>query len=137
MFIYSYFKLGNGLAISHHVVGLYTLAVNASSIQLNSFARHALSQLTTILNPELYEAFLDAWGTHIITKSLVGGMVEERAVVTRCFRAVNDDVFARCIPFRDRTPVSSNCAYYAEQTRVISKRRIGGNIEFDNNKKWI
>ncbi|CAF4645861.1 unnamed protein product [Rotaria socialis] len=66
----SYFAHGHALALSQRVIGLYTLTINASTIQLNPFARHAVSQLTTTFDPDLYEDFVEAWETHIITRSL-------------------------------------------------------------------
>ncbi|CAF3358233.1 unnamed protein product [Rotaria socialis] len=132
----SYFAHGHALALSQRVIGLYTLTINASTIQLNPFARHALSQLTTTFDPDLYEDFVEAWGTYIITRSLVGGMIEERAQAPRCLNAGDDGVVAQCIPFSDRIPVSSSCAYYADRTRMISKRHLGGNIQVENDNDW-
>lgn len=132
-----FFKNGDSLALSQRAIGLYTLSLNASTMQLNAWARHALSQLTATCNPDLYEAFVDVWGTHIITRSLIGGMVEERAKVIRCHRASDDVMFARCIPFRNRQPINSTaCAYYAAQARAISRRYLGGNIDLDDEDDW-
>ncbi|CAF2090630.1 unnamed protein product, partial [Rotaria magnacalcarata] len=131
-----YFDHGEALALSQRSIGLYTMTLNSSTVELNSFARRALSHLTAMFDIDLYEDFIDAWGTHIITKSLVGGMIEERAKVTRCFRAADNGMFARCIPFWDRRLINSNCAYYAAQTRVISKRLLGGNVEVDHEDEW-
>ncbi|CAF2073549.1 unnamed protein product [Rotaria magnacalcarata] len=75
----SYFDHGEALALSQRSIGLYTMTLNSSTVELNSFARRALSHLTAMFDIDLYEDFIDAWGTHIITKSLVGGMIEERA----------------------------------------------------------
>ena len=112
------------------------LILKKSSIQFNSFASRALAQLTTAFDRELYEDFLDSWGTHIITASLVGGMIEERAKIKRCFVATSTDAFKRCIPFSDQGQIGSDCAYYASQTQVISKRRLGGNVEIENDNEW-
>ena len=109
------------MALSQRVVGLYILALKQSSVKLNPFARRALSQLPAVYDIDLYEEFLDAWGTHIITASLVGGMVEERATVKRCFIATSKDAFERCIPFSSRGQTNPDCAYYASQARVIIK----------------
>ena len=124
------------MALSQRVVGLYILALKPSSIELNPFARRALSQLTAEYDTDFYEEFLDAWGTHIVTASLVGGMVEERASVKRCFVATSKDAFERCIPFSSRAQASSDCAYYASQARVTSKRRLGGNVQAESDNKW-
>ena len=136
LFRFRYFAHGEALALSQRVVGLYILALKPSSIELNRFARRALSQLTAEYDLDLYEEFLDAWGTHIITALLVGGMIEERASVKRCFVATSKDAFERCIPFSSRAQTSSNCAYYASQARVTSKRRLGGNVEAKNDNEW-
>ena len=124
------------MAISQRVVGLYALGLNPLTIQLNSFARRALSQLTEQFDAELYEDFMDTWGTHIITQSLVGGMVEERAKVDRCIRGVDDDTLCRCIPFSDRRSTGAGCASYASRTKVISKRLLGGNTILNNDYDW-
>ena len=124
------------LALSQRVVGLYILALKPSSIELNPFARRALSQLTARYDVDLYEEFLDAWGTHIITASLVGGMVEERASVKQCFIATSKDACERCLPFSSRSQIGPDCGYYASQARVTSKRRLGGNVQAENHNKW-
>ena len=113
LFRFRYFAHGEALSLSQRVVGLYILPLQPSSIKLNSFARRALSQLPAVHDVDLYEEFLDSWGTHIITASLVGGMVEERASVKRCFIATSKDAFERCIPFSGRGQTSPACAYYA------------------------
>ena len=136
LFRLRYFAHGEALALSQRVVGLYILALTPSSIKLNPFARRALSQLPAVHDVDLYEEFLDAWGTHIITASLVAGMVEERASVKRCFIATSKDAFERCIPFSSRSQTSSDCGYYASQARVTSKRRLGGDVQVENDKKW-
>ncbi|CAM4765287.1 unnamed protein product [Rotaria magnacalcarata] len=132
----NYFNHEEALALSQRVIGLYTLTLNASTVQLNEFARHALSQLTTTFDSDLYEDFINTWGTHVITRSLVGGMIEERAKVPRCSRVYDDASFVHCIPFGDRGPISSNCTYYTAQIRVISKRLLGGNVEIANENEW-
>ena len=136
LFRLRYFSHGEALALSQRVVGLYILALQPSSVKLNLFARRALSQLTAEYDLDLYEEFLDAWGTHIITASLVGGMVEERASVKRCFIATSKDAFERCIPFSSRGQTNPDCAYYASQARVTSKRRLGGNVQVENDHQW-
>ena len=102
LFRLRYFAHGEALALSQRVVSLYMLALQPSNIKLNPFARRALSQLTAEYDLDLYEEFLDAWGTHVITASLVGGMVEKQASVKRCFVATSKDTFKRCIPFSSR-----------------------------------
>ncbi|CAF2159031.1 unnamed protein product, partial [Rotaria magnacalcarata] len=127
---------GEALALAQRVIGLYTLRINVSTIQLNPFARRAIAQLTPTFNSDLYEDFLNTWGTHIITRSLVGGMTEEQATVPRCVRVSDDGRFTHCIPFSDRGPISSNCTYYSGQIRVISKRHLGGNVEINKDYEW-
>ena len=136
LFRLRYFAHGETLALSQRAVSLYILVLKPSSVKLNPFARRALSQLTPEYDLGLYEEFLDAWGTHIITASLVGGMVEERASVKRCFVATSKDAFEQCIPFSHRAQTGSDCAYYASQARVMSRRRLGGNVQAKSDNKW-
>ncbi|CAM4825202.1 unnamed protein product, partial [Rotaria magnacalcarata] len=132
----NYYNHEEALALSQRVIGLYTLTINASAVQLNEFASRALSQLTATFDSDLYEDFINTWGTHIITRSLVGGMIEERVKVPRCSRIFDNARLAHCIPFSDRGPISSNCTYYTDQMRLISKRRLGGDGEIDNDNEW-
>lgn len=115
---------------------MYTLTLNASAVQLNRFARHALSKLTATFDADLYEDFVDAWGTHIITKSFIGGMIEEQAKAVRCFPGGEDSMLIRCLPFGDRSSINSTCLYYGDRNRVVSKRRLGGNADVDGNHEW-
>ena len=124
------------MALSQRVVGLYIQALQPSNVKLNKFAHYALSQLPVAYDMDFYEEFLDAWGTHIITASLVGGMIEERASVRRCFVATSEDAFGRCIPFSSRAQTSPDCGYYASQARVTSKRHLGGDVQVENDNKW-
>ena len=124
------------MALSQRAIGLYTLRVNPSTVQLNAFARHALSQLTSNFDLQLYEDFLDAWGTHIITKTLIGGMIEEQAEVKRCLFPMGNAAISRCIPFSDRNPSDAQCKSVASQSKVTSKRWLGGNIVRRDENSW-
>ncbi|CAF1045670.1 unnamed protein product [Rotaria sordida] len=130
-----YFAHDDWFVLAQRPIGLYTVRLNASTMQLNSFARQAISQLTPTFNAQLYEDFLDAWGTHIITKSLIGGMLEERAKVKRCLTIFGDDAVSQCIPFSIRNPSGSDCSNYVSRSRVTWKRRLGGNVEL-NDEDW-
>ncbi|CAF3305243.1 unnamed protein product [Rotaria socialis] len=55
----NYFNRNEALALSQRVIGLYTLTIDASAVQLNEFARRALSQLTATLDSDLYEDFIN------------------------------------------------------------------------------
>ena len=135
-FPFSYFARGKALALSQRVIGLYILALRPSAIKLNSFARHAVSQLTSRFNLELYEDFVNAWGTHVITASLIGGMIEEKAIISRCFRAKSLDAFGQCLPFSSRRQAGPECSYYASQARVVSKHRLGGSVQAQDDNEW-
>ena len=63
-------------------------------------------------------------------------MVEERASVKRCFVATSKDAFERCIPFSSRAQAGPDCSYYASQARVTSKRRLGGDVQVENDNEW-
>ena len=112
------------------------MALKPSSVKLNPFARRALSQLPEVHDVDLYEEFLDAWGTHIITASLVDGMLEERASVKRCFSVRGKYLFEQCIPFSSRGQTNPDYSYYVSQARVTSKRRLGGNVQAESDKQW-
>ena len=105
-------------------------------MQLNSFARGALSQLTLTFNAQLYEDFLDAWRTHVTTKSMIDRMSEEKARMKRCLIVFGDDTITLYIPFPNQNAINADCCYYADRVRVISKRSLGGNVELGNENDW-
>jgi hypothetical protein len=66
------------------IVTLYALSMGTP--QLNSLASEALSYLTSQYDANLYDLFLEGWGTHIAINTTIGGMVEQLTTVPRCIR---------------------------------------------------
>lgn len=70
------------IIIQNPTLSLYYLtAINPT---LNSLASNAIAQLTTTYDEELYNEFLDVWGTHIAMNTTIGGMVELQTSDNRC-----------------------------------------------------
>lgn len=126
----------NALVLFQDIIGLYILTINPSTIQLNSFARDAISKLTRVFDPTLYEDFVDKWGTHIVTKSLIGGMIEEQAKVLRRLSGDEQSLFIQCLPFDHHQLSNSACTHYAHRNQIISKRRLGGNTQAVSRHEW-
>ena len=51
---------------------------------MNTFALAALHALPEVYDVNIYNRFMDTWGTHIAKDTLVGGMFEQQIVMKDC-----------------------------------------------------
>ncbi|CAF1348709.1 unnamed protein product, partial [Didymodactylos carnosus] len=82
------------MSISQHLTTLYTLKMKAADtptlLPLNRYARSAIKELTNDYDEELYNDFMNAWGTHIAVSTEIGGMKEQQMIFKDCiFRTAN------------------------------------------------
>jgi hypothetical protein len=79
----TYYVAGNEPIVTQSpVVILYALSMGIP--QLNSLASEALSYLTSQYDANLYDLFLEGWGTHIAINTTIGGMIEQLTTLPRC-----------------------------------------------------
>ena len=77
-----FFSKDQVTAINQHPRALYKLSLRAGwERNLNVFVKMALKALPMKYDANIYSRFMDTWGTHVGTKTLVGGMVEQQVSV--------------------------------------------------------
>ncbi|CAF0806299.1 unnamed protein product [Didymodactylos carnosus] len=136
-----YFKDDQSMAITQDFQVLYAINVtNESNLKLNKYAQRAVSVLTNDYDQTLYESFLDAWGTHVILSTRVGGMKEQQIQLKNCILHTTDisDGLSREVledNLKQELLEQQPCIdryYYSRRKRLLD-HRIGGNILLINN----
>ena len=134
-----FFKNGQATAISQDLNVVYTismkLANDPKSLALNEYAEAAINALTADYDEELYNNFIDAWGTHITVSNKVGGMTEQQVIFKNCM--INTTNFTDGITqstlernlkqeLLSRRPCIDH--FYWLRRKKFLDHRIGGNI---------
>ena len=142
----NYFKDNQATAITQELKTMYTVAIkdDDQSLKLNRYAQRAINALTEQYNDELYQNFMDAWGTHITVSTTVGGMTEQQIVFKSCVLSTTEitdglsqSVFEENLKqeLLEKTPCLDKF-YYARRRKLLD-HRIGGNILLINNtEEW-
>ena len=80
-----FFSKQQSTSINQHPQALYRLTLtNGWEKNLNTFALTALHALPEVYDVNIYNRFMDTWGTHIAKDTLVGGMFEQQIVMKDC-----------------------------------------------------
>ena len=142
----NYFQDNQATAITQELKTMYTVAIkdNDQSLKLNRYAQRAINALTVQYNDELYQNFMDAWGTHITVSTTVGGMTEQQIVFKSCVLSTSEitdgqsqSVFEENLKqeLLEKTPCLDKF-YYARRKKLLD-HRIGGDILLINNtEEW-
>ncbi|CAF0731438.1 unnamed protein product [Didymodactylos carnosus] len=132
-----YFSKDEYLWIQQTPYALFSLEVPAAKMKLNRLAEQAISMLPAVYNAEVYKDFMGTWGTHIIVKSLLGGMYEEQAKLKACltlpqYNPTNTTGNISCVFLN----ASLECLHFQQRSDVIAKRYIGGDAEVIEKDNW-
>ena len=138
----NYFKDNQATAITQDLTPKYTVTIkdDHQSLKLNKYAQRAIDALTVKYNEELYQNFLDVWGTHITISTTVGGMTEQQILFKSCLLSSTDitdgitqTVFEENLKqdLLETTPCLDKF-YYARRKKFLD-HRVGGNILLINN----
>lgn len=139
-----FFNETEGTAISHYPFPLYTVSVR--KFMLLPEAQSALNVLTTTYHEELYDDFIDVYGTHVITSSLIGGLYEQQTQFKRCLlqypyvlsTMTNAQLLELLTLEATLQPLKNDSltAHYRQRRKIILKHRLGGNPENNNLSSW-
>lgn len=134
-----FYQNGQATAISQDFRVKYTISMkeanNPKALILNEYAQAAIKALTSNYDEELYNNFIDAWGTHITVSNKVGGMNEQQVIFKNCM--VNTTNFTDGITqsileknlkeeLLSRRPCIDH--FYWLRRKKYLDHRIGGNI---------
>jgi hypothetical protein len=143
-----YFKDGRMAAINQKTTVLYALQMKSSdqpkSLVLNKYAQGALDQLTNEVTNDVYKSFIDAWGTHIIVSTRIGGMIEQQISLRECILR-DDTLMTAGMTLANLTKdmseellSSSPCIthYYYVRRKKLLDRLLGGNVNANTTLDW-
>ncbi|KAL4511127.1 hypothetical protein ABPG73_008205 [Tetrahymena malaccensis] len=82
-----FFKGNQETSISQQAKNVIRLTFKTDNLKLNRFAQRAIDALPEDFQPDIYNQFLDSWGTHISFDTYIGGMIEKQTVFKDCVYA--------------------------------------------------
>ncbi|EAR96709.1 MAC/perforin domain protein (macronuclear) [Tetrahymena thermophila SB210] len=71
-------------SIAQQSKNVIRMTFKTDSLKLNRFAQRAIDALPEDYQVDVYNEFLNAWGTHISIDTFVGGMIEKQTVLKDC-----------------------------------------------------
>ncbi|CAF1295634.1 unnamed protein product [Rotaria sp. Silwood1] len=135
----TYFSDDQGTAIAQNYSKLYNLRVkgidDSISLPLNSYARTAINALTATYDEDLYNAFFNAWGTHIVVETTVGGITEKQILFQKCLNSSVARLNVKAELLSKRSCINED---YHKWRKSFSDRRIGGNVDLiQDTNEWF
>ncbi|KAL4462157.1 hypothetical protein ABPG73_018902 [Tetrahymena malaccensis] len=106
-----FFTNNQQTSIAQQTKNVIRMSFKTDNLKLNRFAQRAIDALPEDYQVEVYNEFLNAWGTHISVDTLIGGMIEKQTV------------FKDCVFF---TPQFTG-GYSAEQVNEALRNELQGN----------
>ncbi len=82
-----FFKGEQETSISQLTRNVVRLTFKSDDLKLNKFAQRAVDSLPQEFNPDVYNDFLNSWGTHIAVDTYLGGMIEKQTIYKDCVYA--------------------------------------------------
>ncbi|KAL4474480.1 hypothetical protein ABPG72_016158 [Tetrahymena utriculariae] len=129
-----FFKGNQQTSISQLTKNVVRLTFKTDNLKLNRFAQRAIDSLPEEFQPDVYNEFLNSWGTHISVDTYIGGMIEKQSVFKDCVYytpsftgGLSADQVAQAL----LNELQGNPAdgYFAARRQVSIDHKFGGNPE--------
>merc|ERR1719312_633219 len=138
-----FFSKQQSTAINQHPAALYRLTLNGAwEKNLNVFAQAALKALPQAYDANLYNRFMDTWGTHVARDTLVGGMQEQQVVMKDCMwqspyltGGLTPEKLEEYLKL-DMKKAPPQDSFYLDRRQMSIDHRIGGNPEIGDLTGW-
>ncbi|KAL4474479.1 hypothetical protein ABPG72_016157 [Tetrahymena utriculariae] len=129
-----YFKGNQETSISQLSKNVIRLTFKTDNLKLNRFAQRAIDALPEEFQPDIYNGFLNSWGTHISIDTYIGGMIEKQTVFKDCVYATpsfTGGLSADQVVQALHNELKGNPAdgYFAARRQVSIDHKFGGNPE--------
>ncbi|KAL4511137.1 hypothetical protein ABPG73_008215 [Tetrahymena malaccensis] len=129
-----FFKGNQETSISQLPKNVIRLAFKTDNLRLNRFAQRAIDALPEEFQQDVYNEFLNSWGTHISVDTYIGGMIEKQTVFKDCIYAsptLSGGLTADQLVEALRNELFGNQAdgYFVARRQVSIDHRFGGNPE--------
>ncbi|KAL4474492.1 hypothetical protein ABPG72_016170 [Tetrahymena utriculariae] len=134
-----FFKGNQKKSISQQAKNVVRLTFKTDKLKHNRFAQRAIDALPQDFKPNVYNNFLDSWGTHISVDTLIGGMIKKQTFFKDCLYA--SPFFTGGLSVDQVTQALNielygkpNSGYFAARRKVSLDHRFYGNPE--NGAYW-
>jgi len=139
-----FFSKEQSTSINQHPKSLYQLKLeNGWENNLNEYAKAALSSLPEAYDFNIYSRFMDTWGTHIATDTLVGGMLEQQVVMKSCMwqspyltGGLSEKDIEDYLKM-DLAKAPPQDSFYLSRRQMSIDHRVGGNPEISDQQAWL
>lgn len=130
-------------SINQHPTALYRLRLEDGwQAHLNAFAVSALQALPQVYDASIYCRFLDTWGTHVASDTLVGGMAEQQITMKDCvFQSPHlsgglSEIQLQKYLTMDLSREQPQDVFYTSRSQMNLDHKIGGNPELTDQLAW-
>ncbi|KAL4511151.1 hypothetical protein ABPG73_008229 [Tetrahymena malaccensis] len=129
-----FFRGNQETSISQLLKNVVRMTFKTDSLRLNKFAQRAIDALPEEFQPDVYNEFLNSWGTHISVDTFIGGMIEKQTVFKDCVYAspsFTGGISAEQVLQALQNELYGNPgdSYFAARRQVSIDHRFGGNPE--------
>ncbi|KAL4511136.1 hypothetical protein ABPG73_008214 [Tetrahymena malaccensis] len=129
-----FFKGNQETSICQQAKNVVRLKFKIDNLKLNKYAQRAIDALPVDFQPEIYNEFLDSWGTHISVDTFIGGMIEKQTVFKDCVYSnpsftggLSADQVAQSL--LNELHGNPSDGYFAARRQVSIDHKFGGNPE--------
>ncbi|KAL4511132.1 hypothetical protein ABPG73_008210 [Tetrahymena malaccensis] len=129
-----FFKGNQETSISQQAKNVVRLTFKTDNLRLNKFAQRAIDSLPEEFQPDVYNDFLNSWGTHISVDTFIGGMIEKQTVFKDCIYAtpsftggLSADQVVQAL--HNELHGNPTDGYFAARRQVSLDHKFGGNPE--------
>ncbi|EAR96752.1 MAC/perforin domain protein (macronuclear) [Tetrahymena thermophila SB210] len=134
-----FFKGDQEMSVSQMTKNVLRLTFKNDNLNLNKYAQRAVNALPQEYSPEVYNDFLESWGTHISVDTYIGGMIEKVNAFKSCVNAspsFNGGLSPQQVEQALNNELNGNQAdgYFAARRKIVVDHRFGGNPE--NVSNW-
>ncbi|KAL4511161.1 hypothetical protein ABPG73_008239 [Tetrahymena malaccensis] len=134
-----YFKGNQETSISQLSKNVIRLTFKTDNLKLNRFAQKAIDALPEEFQPDVYNEFLNSWGTHISVDTYIGGMIEKQTVFKDCVYATPSFTGGLSVDqvvqaLHNELQGNPTDGYFVARRQVSIDHKFGGNPE--NVENW-
>ncbi|KAL4511131.1 hypothetical protein ABPG73_008209 [Tetrahymena malaccensis] len=129
-----FFKGNQETSISQQAKNVVRLTFKTDNLRLNKFAQRAIDSLPEEFQPDVYNDFLNSWGTHISVDTFIGGMIEKQTVFKDCVYSspsftggLSADQIVQAL--HNELHGNPSDGYFSARRQVSIDHKFGGNPE--------
>ncbi|EAR82455.1 MAC/perforin domain protein (macronuclear) [Tetrahymena thermophila SB210] len=133
-----FFKGDQEMSVSQMAKNVLRMTFKNDNLNLNKYAQRAVNALPQEYSAEVYNDFLESWGTHISVDTYIGGMIEKVNAFKSCVYAspsFNGGLSPQQVEQALNNELIGNPAegFFTARRKIAVDHRFGGNPENESN----